>query len=501
MLRILGSKTTLCDGISRRDLMQVGGLGVCGLGLSGFLNLKSAQAATERGDKGASFGRAKNCILLYLYGAPSQLETFDMKPDAPVEIRGTMKPIPSVLPGLDVCEHLPHIAGMTDRITVVRSITHPYPVHGVAFATTGIPAIDVAMELAPHDSRHHPYFGSVVQYLDRQKAGGALTDVPQNVALPFPFSSQRVGEVNRAGPYAAFLGSMYDPTWTEYVGKSTRSVYKTLRDMKVDVHDPYVGCDLDSHFRFSATSPLADMTLDRLSRRRTLLDQFAERRRELEKSVSGQSLSRYQDLAFSMVTSPKVGEALDVRKEPQSTRDLYGMTLFGQSCLGARRMIEAGTRLVSVFWDEYGLAGDAWDTHWNHYPRMVDQLLPGFDKAFSGLVLDLDQRGMLDDTLVVVLSDHGRTPKLNNAQGGGRDHWSQVYSLAFAGGGIARGRVVGASDSQAGSPTDRPVSPKDLLATMYHLLGIDPHTRIPDRAGSMIPLVPESADVVTEMLA
>ena len=156
---------------------------------------------------------------------------------------------------------------------------------------------------------------------------------------------------------------------------------------------------------------------------------------------------------------------------------------------------------MSVFWDEYGLAGDAWDTHWNHYPRMADQLLPPFDRAFSGLILDLERRGILDDTLVVVLSDHGRTPKLNNAQGGGRDHWSLAYSLAFAGGGIARGKVVGATDREAGAPTDRPVSPKDILATMYHLLGIDPHTRIPDRSGSMVPLVPESADVVPEMLA
>jgi uncharacterized protein (DUF1501 family) len=271
--------------------------------------------------------------------------------------------------------------------------------------------------------------------------------------------------------------------------------------MKIDCYDPYVACDAESHFRFSAAGPLPDVTLDRLSRRRGLLEQFDDARRELEASAEGRSLSRYQNLAFSMLTSPKVGAALDVRKEPQSTRELYGMTLFGQSCLAARRMIEAGTRLVSVFWDEYGLAGDAWDTHWNHYPRMVDQLLPPFDRAFSGLVLDLERRGMLDDTLVVVLSDHGRTPKLNSAPGGGRDHWSLAYSLAFAGGGVARGKVIGATDREAGTVTDRPVSPKDLLATMYHLLGIDPHARIPDRAGSMVPLVPESADVVTEMLA
>ena len=502
MLRILSSAKKLCDGFTRRDLLQVGGLSACGLGLGQFLGLEAVQAAeSESTHLAPSFGKAKHCILLYLYGAHSQLETFDMKPNAPVEIRGTMKPISSVLPGLDVCEHLPHIAGMTDRITVVRSVTHPYPIHGVAFATTGIPAIDVAMELAPHDLRHHPYFGSVVQYLERNMTAGRPPDIPQNVALPFPFSSQRVGEVARAGPYASFLGSTFNPSWTEYLGKSTRSVQKTLRDMKVDVPDPYVACDADSHFRFSSTVPLPDVTVDRLNRRRSLLCQFDDGRRELDASGVGRSMSRYQDLAFSMITSPRVAQALDVRQEPQATRDLYGMTLFGQGCLAARRMIEAGTRLVSVFWDEYGLAGDAWDTHWNHYPRMVDQLLPPFDRAFSGLVLDLEQRGILDETLVVVLSDHGRTPKLNHAVGGGRDHWSLAYSLAFAGGGIAQGKVVGATDREAGMPTDRPVSPKDVLATMYHLLGIDPHTRIPDRGGSLIPIVPESADVVPEMLA
>ncbi len=188
----------------------------------------SAQAELSSAGQYPHFGRAKSCILLYLYGAPSQLETFDMKPHAPSEIRGTMQPIPSVLSGLDVCEHMPEIAKMTDKITVVRSITHPYPVHGVAFATTGIPAIDVAMELAPHDTRHFPYFGSVVQYVDQNRGGRGPSKLPQNVALPFPFSSQRTGEVHRAGPYGAFLGASYNPTWTEYHGHATRSVYKTL---------------------------------------------------------------------------------------------------------------------------------------------------------------------------------------------------------------------------------------------------------------------------------
>lgn len=497
MLRVLGSNRKLCDGVSRRDLLQVGGLTATGLSLGNFLSLREARAEVTA----PGFGSAKNCILIYLYGAPSQLETFDMKPDAPAEIRGTMKPIPSVLSGIDVCEYLPQTALVMDRVSVVRSITHPYPIHGVAFATTGIPAIDVGMELSPHDVRHHPYFGSAVQFLDKQSGRKLDPNVPQNVAFPFPFSSQRTGEVFRAGPYAAFLGSSYNPTWTEFEGKSTGTVWKTLAGKELDVPDPYVGCTRESSFRLSSTSPQKEVTIDRLNRRRSLLEQFDDRRREISDGGTGLALSKNQDLAFSLITSTRVAEALDIRREPAETRDLYGMTLFGQACLGARRMIEAGTRLVSVFWDEYGLAGDAWDTHWNHFPRMTDQLLPPFDKGFSGLILDLERRGMLDDTLVVVLSDHGRTPKINSAKGGGRDHWSQVYSLVFAGGGIKKGHVHGASDSTAASPADKPVSPKDLLATMYHLLGIDPHTRIPDRAGGLVPLVPESCGVINEMIA
>lgn len=504
MLRILGSQKNLCDGVSRRELLHAGGLGLTGLGLSQFLALRDAHAETivENAIGAANFGKAKRCLLLYLYGAPSQLETFDMKPNAPLEIRGTMQPISSVVPGLDVCEYLPETAKIMDRVTVVRSITHEFPVHGVAFATTGIPAIDVAMELAPHDVRHYPYFGSCVDFITRQRAeaAGNPTLMPQNVALPFQFSSQRTGEVYRAGPYAAFLGGAYNPVWTEFSGKSSRTVVKTLRDMKYDVPDPYCGCTTDSYFKMSLTQPQEQMTLDRLNQRRTLLQQFDQERREFSATTQAKSLTRYQEMAYSLINSPLVADALDVRKESPATRDLYGMTLFGQGCLAGRRMLEAGTKLVSVFWDEFGLAGDAWDTHWNHYPRMKDQLLPGFDKAFSGLILDLERRGMLEDTLVAVLSDHGRTPKINSAQGGGRDHWSRAYSLVFAGGGIAKGKVVGATDKIASDPTERPVSPKDLLATMYHLLGIDPHAFVPDRSGRQIPLVPDSNDVIPEML-
>lgn len=501
MLRVLGSPKRLCDGLTRRDLLRVGGLGTFGLGLEQLLGFGSIQAATATGDLDASFGRAKRCILLFLYGSPSQLETFDMKPQAPLEVRGTMQPIPSSLPGLDVCEYLPHTAKVMDRTTVVRSVTHPYPIHGVAYATTGIDKIDVAMELAPHDPRHHPYFGSAVEYVERRRRGGMMGDFVQNVALPFPFSSQRSDEPQRAGPYPAFLGGAYQPIWTEFLGEGTQTITKARPGFSYTGDEPYLGCTEDSRFRISSTARPAEMTVDRLDRRRSLLAQFEQQRHDLELTLQGASMSTFQELAFSLVGSPKVADALDVRKEPAETRELYGMTLFGQASLAARRLIEAGTRLVSVFWDEYGLAGDAWDTHFKHYPRMKDQLMPQFDRAYSGLLLDLEQRGLLDETLVVCLSEHGRTPKLNSADGGGRDHWARAYSAIFAGGGIATGNVVGATDKQAGDVADRPVGPKDLLATMYHLLGIDPHTRIPDRNGRPVPLLPDSAAVVPELLA
>ena len=194
MLRVLSHSQRLCNGMTRRDLLQVGGLGTIGLGLDQLLSQEAAHAANGALPQGAlstTFGKAKRCIVLFLYGSPSQLETFDMKPQAPVEIRGTMNPIPSSLPGLDVCEYLPNMAKIMDRTTVVRSMSHPNPIHGVAYAMTGVGAIDVAAELEPNDPRHHPYFGSVVEYHDRARRNGRLGEFVQNVALPFPFSSQR----------------------------------------------------------------------------------------------------------------------------------------------------------------------------------------------------------------------------------------------------------------------------------------------------------------------
>jgi hypothetical protein len=503
MFEVLSSPKRTCNGVTRRELLQVGGLGTFGLGLDQLMHRQAAQGApkshTHLGNLASSFGQAKRCIILFLYGSPSQHETFDMKPHAPVEIRGDMNPIASSLPGLDVCEHLPETAKVMDRSTVVRSVVHPYPIHGVAYAMTGIPAIDVTLELSRYDPRHQPYFGSVVEYLDRKKRDGRMSQTVQNVALPFPFSSQRSDQPFRAGPYASYLGGAYNPIWSEFIGEGTKTITKARTGFSFTGKEPYLGCTPGSHFRIASTQRQPTITADRMNRRRTLLQQFDDSRRHLERTPSGETLSKFQELAFSIISSPRVAEALDVRKESRETRDLYGMTLFGQATLAARRLLEADTRLVTVFWDEYGLAGDAWDTHTNHFTRLKDQLLPGFDKTYAGLILDLERRGMLDDTLVVVASEHGRTPKLN--KNASRDHWSRAYSALFAGGGIARGNVVGASDKYASDVADRPVSPKNLLATMYHLLGIEPETRIPDRTNRLMPILPEESDVIREMLA
>ena len=503
MLRILGSAKQLCGGLTRRDMLRVGGLGLAGLTLPQVSALQEASAANGK-QHGPAFGKAKAVILIHLYGSPSQLEWVDCKPDAPAEIRGELGVIPSTLPGCPVCELFPQMAKVMDRTTVLRSLTHPYPIHGVAYALTGVPAIDVNMELSPYDSKHWPYFGSVVEYVGQASrlpgSPGKPEAVPSNIALPFRFSTKRVGEVPRAGPYAAFLGSQYDPLWADFVGTATKGITKTLRDMTYTDHDPYVGVAENSYFVVpSASSLLDEVTLDRLDRRKSLLSQLNHALPALVDSSAGRALSKHQQSALALLESPRLAEALDLRREPPGTRELYGQTLFGQSCLAARRLVEAGSKVVSVFWDEFGLAGSGWDTHWNHYPRMRQELAPGFDLGWYGLITDLDRRGLLDDVLVVCTSEHGRTPKVTSGMGGGRDHWSRAYSSLIAGAGIARGRIVGATDKHASDVSDRPVSPKDLLATMYHLLGIDPHFQIADRQNRPLPLVDGS--LITDALA
>lgn len=503
MIRVLGGPKRLCDGLTRRDLLQVGSLGLLGL------NLADRPAVGANPDSGRAaavlprFGQAKACILLFLYGSPSQLETFDPKPDAPEEVRGELKSIASRVPGLDVCELLPHMAKVMDKVSVIRSVSHPYPLHGVAYATTGIPRIDAPMELSPRDQAHWPFIGSMVDYADARGAGpSADAAIPRNVVLPWAFSSRRVGEVARAGPYGGFLGAAWDPIFAEFEGKATRTARKTLAEKTWEDLEPYRGVTPESRFRLGSVTDLGpDLTLDRLDRRRTLLEQVELAHRGLDAARStAAGIDRHRQMAYSLLGSEKFRRAFDLDAETPETRDLYGMTLFGQGALTARRLVEAGGRFLTVFWDEYGLAGTGWDTHWDHFPRMKDELLPGLDRTLSGLLTDLDARGMLDETLVVCLSEHGRTPRLSLGQGGGRDHWSRCYSVLMAGGGIARGRVVGRSDKIASDPADRRVSPKDVLATIYHLLGVDPSTPLADRQGRPLTLIPDG-EVIPEVLA
>lgn len=488
MLRILGSAKKLCDGLTRRDFLHVGGLGALGLGLDQFFSLRHSQAreqtARAADPSRPNFGKAKACILLFPYGSPPQHETFDPKPDAPADIQGEMKAIATNVPGLSICDHLPKIAGVMDRVTVVRSMTHPYPVHGVAYAVSGIPTYTPDIETRPNDSSHWPFIGSVVDFLRERAEGEARPEVPRNVGLPWLLNA-RADTVPLAGPYAAFLGQGYNPVWCDFDGQGTKIAPKFTEGQNREFMDPYMGTTPDGRFSLSASARLPDdVSLHRLGMRRSLLKQFDRSRTALESDSRVNQFDRHRQTALSLLTTSTMRAALDVQSEPDALRERYGMTLFGQACLAARRLVEAGAVFITVFWDCYGqFANGAWDTHQYHYPRLKDYLLPGFDLAYSALITDLDDRGLLDETLVLWMSEHGRTPRIYDKPGAGREHWSQAYSIALAGGGTARGKVVGATDPLGGEVQDNPISPKDILASTYYLLGIDPHATVDDRQG------------------
>lgn len=487
MLRILGSPKRLCSGPTRRDFLHAGTLAALGL---------PALAAERPAD--STFGRAKNVILLYLFGGPSHLETLDMKPDAPPEVRGPFKPIRSRLPGCDVCEHLPTLAQVMDRVTVVRSLNHPWNFHGMMWATTGLPEGSIPIEETQKHAQHQPYLGSVFDHYQRRTLGPkGKGDVPDNVILPWLLSTRRPANYY-ARPHAAHLGNEFDPLWTEFKGDATRTMTRLSWGPPAEIADPYLGITPASRFEIAAEADMpAGMTLDRLSERRSLLEQFDLARRKLDATPATKALDHQRERAFSLVHSTKVQTALDLGREPLSLREQYGMTLFGQGCLQARRLVEAGCRFVTVIWDEVGQLNAGWDTHVDQVNRMKNDLLPGLDRAFPALIRDLETRGLLDETLVCVLSEMGRTPKL---EGDGRGHWGRAYTNFFAGGGMARGRVVGKTDAQGAVPVERPVSAKDILATIYHLVGIDHHATHIDRLNRPVPLVPYG-DVVREMLA
>lgn len=484
MLRILSNPKRACDGITRREWIVASGLGLSAGGLAGAAPAPAA--------------KAKNVILLYLFGGPSQLDTFDPKPDAPAEIRGDMKAIRTTVPGLSVCEHLPNVARVMDRVTLIRSLNHPWNFHGMQYATTGLPQGTIPIEETQQHAEQWPFLGSVVAYLDHKRHGPKPKgSVPDNVVLPWLLSSRRSMPMY-ARPHAAYLGGEFDPLWGEFHGAATRSVVRTSWGPAEEYPDPHLGVTAASRFEFAAGTDLRDgMTLDRLNTRRSLLDQFDGARRDADKTRTGRRLDENRGLAFSLMDSPAIRTALDLGRESARLRERYGLTLFGQGALQARRLVEAGCRFVSVIWDEFGQLNTAWDTHVDQRNRLRNDLLPGFDLAFSALIDDLTQRGMLDETLVLVLSEMGRTPKL---QDDGRGHWGRAYCNLMAGGGTARGRVIGKTDKIASMPIDRPLRAKDVLATAYHLLGIDPETTVTDRQNRPTPLLPYG-EVIREALA
>ena len=488
MLRLLGSPRRGCDGLTRRDLLHVGGLGLYGLTLD-----RAAQMATAAPADLQGFGRAKRCIMLYLFGAAPQHETFDPKPDAPVEIQGELRGISTALPGVAFCEGLPKTAAIADRLTVVRSMTHPFPLHCVAYALSGLPAYTTDLEAKPRDPVQWPYFGSVADYLWSQSPPTLAEQqgMPRHIGLPWVFNSQVDDLGLLAGPYASFLGQSFDPLWAKFEGSATRVAPKCRHEQTKEYIDPYAALDPKCRFVFDGAGKFPEqVTNDRFQLRRSLLDQLNTARRQIDQAAATQSYDLNASRAMTLLTSDSVRVALDIERESPALREQYGHTLFGQSCLAARRLIESGSRFVSVFWDAYGTYfSGGWDTHQNHYPRLKQYLLPGFDAAYAALILDLEQRGLLEDTLVLCLSEHGRTPQIDSKPvGAARHHWSQVYSMTLAGGGVHRGAVVGRSDHIGGAVADTPISPKDIHATTYHLLGLDPQGVMHDRQGRPLPV-------------
>ena len=458
---------------------------MCGLaGINPFRAVHAEDPSSHEGLPG--FGRAKRCLVLYIYGAWSQLDTFDPKPSAPEEIRGEFAPIASSLPGTLVCEHLPRTATILDRCTLIRSMSHPWNIHSASYTLTGNPNTERIEGLQRHPEQW-PYIGCVTDYLSQhQKWQPARRGVPNNVLLPWR-QSLFARPNKRSGTFGGFLGTSFDPVCTEFQGEAP-------------LGDPFRAITPESRFTFGAgDSPVIE--LDLLDRRSTLLSQLERQQEDLIGNAALAGYSRQRARAMDFLMTPQVRDALCIDAEPADLRHDYGMTLFGQACLSARRLLESDVKFVTVVWDEFGQTDESWDTHYDHHERMKSFLLPGFDRGFSTLIRDLEQRGLLDDTLVMCLSEHGRTPRFDITSAGapGRGHWSRAYCQLFAGAGVPRGQVVGASDATAADVVQRPIDPKDILCTAYHLLGINSRQELLASPGRPVPLV-AGGNIVPELL-
>jgi hypothetical protein len=468
MLSILGRPQRVCSGLTRRELLRAGGAGLLGLSVPQLLAAEQAGLVSPQ-------ARAKSVIFVFLFGGPSQLETFDLKPDAAEKIRGPFRPIASRTPDLLMCEHLPKLADISDRFCVIRSMTHPHNDHNAAhYIQTGHAWTRSAangQDVNASDTEW-PAMCSVVEYVD-QHAGMGLPDFPSYVYLPSRCGALQTPQYDRTGQYAGWLGKGYNPLHTDI----------RKRDAKDNpYHRDCTDDELD--FRVQGLLPTSEMALDRLDRRRGLLEQFDDRRRALDASAAMTSYDRLQQRAFAVATSEQIRTALDIRREPDALRDQYGRNLFGQSMLMARRMVEAGGRFVTVCWDAPD--GYGWDSH-IHSDDVRDHLLPSLDRGLSALLTDLEQRGLLDETLVVAVGEMGRTPQASATWG--RGHWSYCFPCVLSGAGIRGGIAHGSSDKDALYPASKPTSPEDLAATIYTALGIDPHLRVLDVSGRPVSIV------------
>lgn len=468
MLTVLGSPRRVCDGLTRRETLKAGALSLLGSGLT----LPNLLAAEGRKPSGARPGKAKSVVLLYLLGGAATQDMWDLKPDAPAEVRGEFKPIDTSAPGVRICEHLPQSARWMHRAAVVRSVTHKAGCHNCLPSYTGFE--QTMPDQHPRDT-DPPSMGSVCEFLR-----GDRGDLPDYVYMPCWLGWGQA--FRRAGPYAGFLGQRYNPLTTECKPYADAGV-KPVPGRPAVVR----GTPLLPNTAFDA-----DLTLDRLNTRRTLLQQFDDRVRAVEASAAPASYDRVQQRAFDLLTSSRLRAAFDLSQEDPRRLDRYGRTLFGQSTLIGRKLIEEGVRFVNVtwdlFWDRVQIDYDAWDTHTKNFEILKTNKLPHFDQTFTALLEDLDRSGVLDETLVVVMSEMGRTPRING--NAGRDHWTYCYSVVLAGAGIRGGTVYGASDAQAAFVKDKPVSTTDICATIYRCLGIDPDLMVPDRTGRPVAVAP-----------
>ena len=478
--------------LSRRALLEAAGAGLFGLSLPRLLQAEAREASHP--------ARAKSVIFLMLFGGPSQLETFDLKPNAPSKIRGPFGPTPCKTPGLVVSDQLPRLAACSDKYCVVRTMTHPYNDHSTAghYVQTGHPwhiPIGGGFNATPRD---WPSIGSVVEYLSQHRPGAighgsvrpsadaspsrAASNLPAYVVTPnFLGRLEEYSiQLRRPGEYAGWLGRGYDPLTTtiDKRGKKDNPYFRDCTDEELN-------------YQIQGLALPAELTLDRVAQRQTLAAQLDEQLRSLDNHPALAALDQFQARAFTLATSTQTRQALDIRQEPAALRDKYGRNLFGQSVLLARRLVEAGVRYVTVHYD--AVDGYSWDSH-VHSDDVKKYLLPALDNALASLLDDLAARGLLEETLVVCLGEMGRTPQATDRWG--RQHWSTLFPAVLAGGGIRGGTVYGASDKDAAYPLDHPTKPEDLAATIYHALGIDPHLQLPDATGRPVTIVESGRPLV-----